>query len=246
MDYIWNWGIYWEPVAAGGGYYWQMLLRGLAWTVATALCAWVIAVALGLLVGTARTLNSIWFRAPAYVYTELFRNVPLLVQMFFWFFVLPELVPSNLGHWLKRELPMPSFWTAVVALAPYTSARTAEQVRSGLMALPKGQWNAARALGMSTWQMYRLVLIPQALRVMIPPMTSDFMGVFKNSSVALAIGLVELTAAAQQMNEYTFQGFETFAAATCLYVGVAMSVNRLMSWIEKKTAVPGLIAGGGR
>jgi glutamate/aspartate transport system permease protein len=241
MNYNWNWGIFWEPLSAGSGYYWQLLLKGLGWTVATALSAWLIALVIGIYIGTARTLPSRWLSWPAYVFTELFRNIPLLVQMFFWFFVLPELLPVEAGRWLKRELPYPSFITAVVALALYTAARTAEQVRAGIGALPKGQRQAAYAIGMSTMQVYRFVLLPQALRIMIPPLTSDFMGVFKNSSVALVIGLIELTAAAQQMNEYTFQGFETFAAATLLYVVVALAVNRGMAWLERRTAVPGMI-----
>jgi len=159
--------------------------------------------------------------------------------------VLPEFLPQAVDRWLKQDLPNPEFVTAVVALGFFTSARVAEQVRAGINSLPRGQRMAAQALGLTLPQAYRHVLLPMALRIIIPPLTSEFMNIFKNSSVALTIGLLELTAQARAMNEYTFQGFETFTAATVLYVIVAFTVNRLMAWIEDRSRVPGYIAGGG-
>jgi len=245
MNYNWNWHIFWEPVAAGEGVYWEWLVSGLGWTVATSLLAWVMALALGATVGVVRTTPVKWAARLGNAYVELFRNIPLLVQMFLWFFVLPEFLPQSVDRWLKQDLPNPEFVTAVVALGFFTSARVAEQVRAGINSLPRGQRMAAQALGLTLPQAYRHVLLPMALRIIIPPLTSEFMNIFKNSSVALTIGLLELTAQARAMNEYTFQGFETFTAATVLYVIVAFTVNRLMAWIEDRSRVPGYIAGGG-
>lgn len=245
MNYTWNWGIFWEPVAAGEGFYWQWLLSGLGWTVATALLAWVIALAFGILIGVIRTLPSPWLARAGNAYVEVFRNIPLLVQMFLWFFVLPELLPEGAGRWLKQGMPYPEFITAIICLGFFTSARVAEQVKAGISALPAGQRNAALALGLTLPQAYRHVLLPMALRIIIPPLTSEFMNIFKNSSVALTIGLLELTAQARQMNEYTFQGFETFTAATLLYIIVAMLVNRGMAYLERRQQIPGYIAENG-
>jgi glutamate/aspartate transport system permease protein len=243
MNYNWNWHIFWEPVAAGEGVYWEWLISGLGWTVATALIAWVIALVLGSVIGVIRTTPVKWLVALGDAYVELFRNIPLLVQMFLWFFVLPEFLPETLQRYVKQDLPYPEFVTAVVALGFFTAARVAEQVRAGINSLPRGQKNAGLALGLTLPQTYGHVLLPMAYRIIIPPLTSEFMNIFKNSSVALTIGLLELTAQARAMNEYTFQGFETFTAATLLYVIVAFSVNRLMAWIEVKVQVPGYIGG---
>ncbi len=246
MNYNWNWGIFWSPVAAGEGFYWEWLLSGLGWTVATGLLAWVIALFLGSVVGVVRTSPIKWLVILGNAYVELFRNIPLLVQMFLWFFVVPEFLPQDISTWLKQDLPYPAFVTAVVCLGFFTSARVAEQVKAGINSLARGQKNAGLAMGLTLPQTYRYVLLPMAYRIVIPPLTSEFMNIFKNSSVALTIGLLELTAQARAMNEYTFQGFETFTAATLLYIIVAFSVNRLMAWIEGRVHVPGYIAGGGQ
>jgi glutamate/aspartate transport system permease protein len=174
---------------------------------------------------------------------EIFRNIPLIVQMFLWFFVFPELVPSNLGDWIKQDLPLPEFTTAVISLAFFTSARIAEQVKAGILSLPVGQKGAGLAIGFTLPQVYRYVLLPVAFRIMIPPLTSELMNIFKNSSVALTIGMLELTAVAKQMNEYTFQGFEVFTVVTILYIIVAFTANRLMALIEYKTQIPGYLKG---
>jgi glutamate/aspartate transport system permease protein len=245
MSYNWNWNIFFEPVAAGSGIYLDWLLSGLGWTVAVSLLAWLMAFALGSVIGVIRTTPVRWAARLGDAYVEIFRNIPLLVQMFLWFFVLPEFLPGAAGVWLKQDMPLPEFTTAVVCLGFFTSARIAEQVRAGIQALPAGQKDAALALGMTLPQAYRHALLPLAYRLIVAPLTSEFMNIFKNSSVALTIGLLELTAQARQMNEYTFQGFETFTAATLLYVAVALTVNRGMAWAERRSRVPGYIGSGG-
>lgn len=238
MNYNWNWGIFFETAPDASGTYLDTLLVGLRWTLATALSAWVIALLLGAIVGTLRTTPLKWAVRLGNAYVELFRNIPLLVQMFLWFFVVPELLPKAAGDWLK-QLPNSSFWTAVVSLAFFTSARVAEQVRAGITSLPRGQLLAGTALGLTLPQTYRYVLLPMAFRIILPPLTSEFMNVVKNSAVALTIGLMELTARARAMQEFSFQVFEAFTAATLLYLAVNLVIVLTMRALERWVAVPG-------
>lgn len=242
MNYHWNWGIYLEKIKGGEETYLSWLITGLQWTVAVSLCSWIIALVLGFLVGTLRTTPRRGVARLCNAYVELFRNIPLLVQMFLWFFVVPELLPRNLSLWVKQEMPAKEFFTATICLGLFTSARIAEQVRAGIQSLPRGQSYAGLAMGFTLPQTYRYVLLPMAIRIIIPPLTSEFMNVFKNSSVAFAIGVLELTFQARQMQEDSEQGIETYLAVTLLYFACAFVTNRAMSWIEKRTRVPGFIS----
>jgi glutamate/aspartate transport system permease protein len=246
MSYTWDWAVFFRPAYSGGGIYLDWLLSGLKWTVLVSLGAWAIAFTLGSVLGVARTAQSGWLRALGTAYVEWFRNIPLLVQMFLWFFVFPELVPQDWGEWLKTGMPFPEFWTAMVCLGTYTASRVAEQVRAGIHALPRGQTQAALAIGLTRPQAYRFVLLPMAYRIIIPPLTSEFLTIFKNSSVALTIGLLELTAQSRQITDFTFQGFEAFTAATVLYVLITTLVMLAMRWLEARVRVPGYISLGGQ
>lgn len=242
MAYHWNWGIFFEQIKSGDETYLSWIITGLGWTVAVSLCSWIIALVLGSLVGTARTTPRPWLVRLSNAYVELFRNIPLLVQMFIWFFVVPELLPEKLSLWVKQEMPAKEFITATICLGLFTSVRIAEQVRAGIQSLPRGQRLAGLALGFTLPQTYRYVILPMAFRIIIPPLTSEFMNVFKNSSVAFAIGVLELTFQARQMQEDSEQGIETYLAVTVLYFLCAFIANRGMNWIEKRTRVPGYIA----
>jgi glutamate/aspartate transport system permease protein len=245
MNYNWNWGIFWQPAPDGTGTYMSWLIAGLGWTLATALCAWVIALALGSVLGVMRTTPHRWAVRLGNGYVELFRNIPLIVQMFLWFFVFPELLPKSVGDAIK-QMPPPwgSFVPAVLSLAFYTAARVAEQVRAGIQSLPRGQGMAGTALGLTLPQTYRYVLLPMAYRIVLPPLTSEFLNIIKNSSVALTIGLMELTARARAMQEFSFQVFEAFTAATVLYILVNIVVVFGMRWLERRVSVPGFIGTG--
>jgi glutamate/aspartate transport system permease protein len=199
---------------------------------------------LGSAIGVARTLPSAPLRALGTGYVEIFRNIPLLVQMFLWFFVLPELVPEGLGHWLKRDLPYPEFYSATLCLGLFTAARVAEQVRSGIESVPRGLAAVARSSGLTIVQAYRHVLLPLAFRIIVPPLTSEFLGIVKNTSIALTVGILEITAASRQIESYTFQGYEAFAAATVLYLAVAQLLLFLTRRLEARTRIPGWIARG--
>ena len=242
MNYHWNWHIFFEPDPSGSGTYLDMLLAGLWLTIATSICAWIIALVFGSIVGVLRTLPSkaaSWF---GFVYVEFFRNMPLLVQLFLWFFVLPELLPRSWGLWLKQVSHAP-FYTAAVGVGLFMSARVAVQLAAGIGALPRGQKMAATALGLTTAQTYRYVLLPMAFRIILPPLTSEFLNTIKNSAVAITIGLIELTGAARSMQEFSFQVFEAFTAATLMYLLINVVVVAAMRFIERSVAIPGYIAG---
>ena len=229
-----------ETVQDGDELYGSWLLSGLGWTLLLAVAGWCVAFVIGVLVGCGRTSSHRQVALASRLYVEVFRNIPIIVQMFLWYFVLPELLPQALGEAMKKWAPpWGAFFPALVALSLYTGARVAEQVKAGIEALPYGQRAAARALGMTELKCYRLVLLPQALRIIMPTLTSEVMGIFKNTSVALTIGLLELTAQARQINEFTFKTFQSFGAATLLYLGLALFVFVLMHWLERALRVPG-------
>lgn len=240
MNYHWNWAIFGELSPDGIHTYFQTLLLGTGWTLTTAACAWVVALVLGSLVGVLRTTPFPWAVRLGNAYVELFRNIPLLVQMFLWYFVVPEIVPRGVGTWLK-QLPDASFYTAVVALGLYMSARVAEQVRAGTLSLPRGQRLAGLAVGLTLPQVYLYVLLPMTYRIILPPLTSELLNTIKNSAVALTIGLMELTARARAMQEFSFQVFEAFTAATVIYIVINIVVTFAMRLIEHRVAVPGYL-----
>lgn len=240
MKYNWDWSVLIsEP-------YMGWLISGFGWTIAVSFLAWILAFSLGSLIGILRTTDNLLLRGFATGYVELFRNIPLLVQMFIWYFVFPELLPHDAGMWVKRELPMPQFTTAAVCLGLYTASRVAEQVRAGIDSISQGQKHAAMAMGLTPFQVYRYVLLPVSYRIIVPPLTSEFLTIFKNSSVALTIGVLETTAQARQIEEYTFQGFEAFTAATVLYILVTSVVMLLMKAVEGRTRIPGMISLGAK
>ena len=144
MKYDWQWSVYFQPAADGSGTWIHYLVVGLGWTLATALAAWVIALVLGSVIGTLRTTPMKWVVRLGNAYVEIFRNVPLLVQMFLWFFVVPEFLPKDLGDAIK-QMPPPwsSYLPAVLCLGLYTSVRVAEQVRAGIQSLPRGQMKSS-------------------------------------------------------------------------------------------------------
>ena len=217
--------------------YLDWLFSAWGWTVSVSLTALVVALVVGSLIGVIRTLpNSPWLVRFGNAWVELFRNIPLLVQIFLWYFVLPALVPP-----MKN---FPPFILVVLALGLFTSARIAEQVRAGILALPKGQRYAGMAVGFTTPQYYRYVLLPMAYRIIIPPLTSESMNIFKNSAVAFAVSIPELTQYALQVGEETARPIEVYLAVTVLYAISALVINRIFAWIEKRARVPGFVAAG--
>lgn len=233
-----DWRVFLEDPGGRFPTYWQWLLNAWGWTAAVAGAALVLALALGLVIGTLRTLPKypvlVWF-GDAWV--EIFRNIPILVQVFIWYHVAPALVPP-----LRST---PSFVLVVCALGLFTSARIAEQVRAGIESLSRGQRLAGQALGFTMPQTYRFVLLPMALRIIIPPLTSETMNIVKNSSVAFAVSIPELTMFAMQVQEETSRGIEVYLAVTVLYIVTALAINRVMAVIEERTRIPGYVGNRG-
>ncbi|HMN21084.1 MAG TPA: amino acid ABC transporter permease [Ottowia sp.] len=217
--------------------YLDWLLSAWGWTVSVSLTALVVALIAGSVIGVIRTVpDRPWLVRFGNAWVELFRNIPLLVQIFLWYFVVPALVPP-----MKN---FPPFILVVLALGLFTSARIAEQVRAGIQALPRGQRYAGMALGFTTPQYYRYVLLPMAYRIIIPPLTSESMNIFKNSAVAFAVSIPELTLYALQVGEETARPIEVYIAVTILYAISALAINRVFAWIEKRARVPGFVAAG--
>lgn len=236
--YQWNWSVLWSPSADGAASYLGTLGYGLVWTLVVGLSAWCFALLFGTVVGIARTVPAGKVARLADAYVEILRSIPLIVQMFLWFYVAPDLLPESMANTVKAW-DRYNVVAAVLCLALFTSARIAEQVRAGIQSLPKGQTNAAKAMGMETAQVYRYVLMPVAIRRVIPALTNEFVNIIKNTSVAFTIAVVELMAATRSMQEMTFQPFEAFTAATLIYLAVNLSAVKVMSRIEKSTRIPG-------
>jgi len=232
----WDWQVFLNDDGSGRTYL-QWMFDAWGWTLSVAGASWVVAMLFGAVVGTLRTLpNSPWLVRFANAWVELFRNIPLLVQIFIWYFVVPKVFPA------MKELP--SFILVVFALGFFTSARIAEQVRAGVQALPRGQRYAGMAMGFTTVQTYRYVILPMAFRIIIPPLTSESMNLLKNSSVAFAVSIAELTMFAMQAQEETSRGIEIYLAVTALYAVSAFAVNRVMAFVEKRVQIPGFVVAG--
>lgn len=236
-----EWQVFLED-DGGGRTYLEWMFDAWGWTLSVAGSAWVVAMVAGVLMGTLRTLpNSPGWSRFANAWVELFRNIPVLVQIFIWYFVLPKAFP------VMQQVP--GFMLVVLGLGFFTSARIAEQVRAGIQALPRGQRYAAMAMGFTTWQSYRYVLLPMAFRIIWPPLTSESMNLLKNSSVAFAVSIAELTMYAMQVQEETSRGIEVYLAVTALYAASAFAVNRVMAYVERRLHIPGLTvataSGGG-
>jgi glutamate/aspartate transport system permease protein len=246
--YQWRWEVFLQPAPGGGGAtFLDWILAGLRLTAMLSLGSWFIALAVGSVMGVLRTVPNRLLYAIATAYVELFRNVPLLVQLFIWYFVVPELVPVALGDWFKQRNPLvQQFLAAMLCLAFFTGARITEQVRAGIESLSRGQRAAGLALGFSLPQTYRFVLVPMAFRIIVPPLTSEILNLFKNSAVASTIGLLELAAMGRQLVDYTAQPYESFVTVTVLYVALNVIVLGIMRWVEERARVPGFIGGGGR
>ena len=238
MNYHWSWGVFLEEAPDGVNSYLGAIILGTGWTLALSLCAWAISLVLGSGLGIARTSRSGIWRIVGATHVEIFRNIPLIVQMFLWYFVLPEILPSGIGAAIKHmQQPWSSFVPALLCLGCYGSARVAEHVRAGIQSLPPGQFQAGIALGLTRAQCYRYVVLPRAFRIILPPLTSEFMATIKYSSVALTIGLLELTGEARAMQEFSFHIFEAFSAATVIYLVINNLVVLGMRLLERRLAL---------
>lgn len=233
-----NWDFLFELDPNSGIAVWKLIGEGLLNTLKLVAVAWILSIVCGTVVGTLRTSSFKLIARLGDAYTELFRNIPLLVQLFLWFFVLPVVVPT------LKTVPYTTyqFFSAVLALGLFSSARISEQVRAGIYALPRGQRYAAQAIGLTQFQTYRHVLLPQALRLCLPPMTNETMSLIKNSTVALTIGYGELMfKSVKEVAEFNFRFFEVYAVVTVIYIVLALLAGRALVYVEQKTVLPGYV-----
>lgn len=167
-------------------------------------------------------------RLPAFLYTELFRSIPILIVLFFAYYAFPVLIGVDL----------PAFTAATLALALHASALMSEVIRAGIASVPRGQWEAARALGLSPWRMMRHVIGPQAIRVMVPPSVGVYIMILKESSVASIIGYVELTETGLLIRESVGGGFAILGVVGILYFAVCYSISLGGAALERRFAIP--------
>jgi polar amino acid transport system permease protein len=234
VSYAFNWSVLWTGESG------RWLLQGLITTLELSALAWVLAVVLGILAGALRTVRFLPLRWAATFYVEFFRNVPLLVWMFFWYFGVPPLLPRPVQDWLFNHGA--EFWAGMLALGVYHGARISEVIRSGIQSIPRTQFEASLAMGLTTFQAYRLIILPVALRLIVPPGTNESLNLLKNSSVALTISVAELTFQTRQIETYTAKAIEALTAGTLIYLVLCLSIATIMAKVERRYAIPGLIA----
>jgi polar amino acid transport system permease protein len=236
MNYQFSWSVLWSGQTG------SWLLQGLLTTLHLSIFGWLLAVSLGIVSGALRTTPVSPLRWLASAYVEFFRNVPLLVWMFFWYFGVPPLLPQALQDWLFEHGV--EFWAGVFALGVYHGARFSEVIRAGIQSIPKTQLEAALSTGLTVPQAYRLIIVPIALRLIIPPATNETLNLLKNSSVALTIGVAELTFQTRQIETYTAKALEALAGGTIIYLVLCVAIARLMARVERRVAIPGMIVQG--
>lgn len=241
MSANWDWGIFFQPAPFGNTTYLGWILSGLKVTVLLSICAWIIAFLVGSLFGILRTVPNKCLSSLGTIYVEIFRNVPLIVQFFTWYLVIPEFLPSSLRDWFKMDLDpnIQFFISSTLCLGLFTAARMTEQVRAAIQSLPRGQKAAGLAMGLTLPQTYRYVLLPNAYRVIIPPMTSEMLNLVKNSAIASTIGLVDMAAQAGKLLDYSARAYESFTAITLAYVGINVIIMLAMHLLEKRVRLPG-------
>jgi polar amino acid transport system permease protein len=226
LSYQFDWGI------VLSGKYFGWLVSGVYVTLQLSLISIVLSFLLGLLIAVMRMSNVSPVRWLAHGYLEFFRNTPLLVQIFFWYFGSYKILPTVVNDWLGTTNF--EFSAAVIALTIYTSAFIAEDIRSGIRSIPKEQMEAARSSGFSYLRSMQFIILPQAIRITIPPLINQFLNLTKNSSLAMTIGVAELTYQARQVESYTFKGYEAFSAATLVYVLISLVITGLVNLYSKK------------
>jgi len=235
LAYSFDWSVLWRQP------YGEWLLHGIWYTLQIGFLAWILALTLGIAIGTLRVSNRAWLRFLGTAYVEFFRNVPFLVQLFFWYYAGPMLFGKTIQFKINSISGL-NYYIAIIALGLYTASRVAEHVRAGFASIGQGQYQAALSTGMTHFQMYRCVIVPLALRLIIPPLTLEFLTIFKNSSVAMTISVAETTFMSYKIDSETFHGLEATTGAMLVYLVLGMTVVKLMGIVENRFKIPGLVS----
>lgn len=234
LAYDFDWSVLWRQP------YGIWMLKGLGLTISMGLASWMIALILGIAIATARVSSLRWLRMAGTLYVEVFRNIPLLVQIFFWFFAGPMLFGETLSREINRITGL-NIYVAIIGIGMYTTTRVAEHVRAGFASINREQYQAVLSTGMTQIQMYRHVIVPYALRLSIPQLTTEFLAVFKNTSIAMTIGVAEITFQSYQIDSETFHGLEATTGAMVIYLLIGLAVVKVMGLVEGKYKIPGLL-----
>ncbi len=238
LNYTFDWSVLWRQP------YGEMMLQGIRTTVTLSLAGWCLAVFVGVIVAGLRGSGNRWMRGLGLAYVLVFRNIPFLVQLFFWYFAAPLLLPADARTWLYDTVPDYGYWCGIVGLGLYTASRVAEQFRSGLRSIPQDQYRAAYATGLRPNQVYRYVILPYAFRIIIPSFTTEFLTCFKNSALTMPIGVMEITHTAYYIDSFTWHGLETTTAASLCYLLIAQIIALIMWQVESRTRIAGMITRG--
>jgi len=234
LAYEFDWSVLWRNP------YGMYLLKGIWVTLQLGLIGWVIALSLGVLIGTMRISPWRWLRFLGGAYVELFRNVPFMVQLFFWYYAGPMLFGPSLEKSINSIIGL-NYYVAIIALGMYTASRVAEHTRAGFSSISRDHYHAGLSTGLTHPQMYRYVIIPYALRIIIPPLTTEFLTIFKNSSIAMTIGVLETTFMSYKIDSETFHGLEATTGACLIYLALGLTIVRLMGILESRLRIPGMI-----
>lgn len=226
LSYTFDWSVITH------GQYFDWLVSGLKVTLILSISGMVLSFLLGLVVAVMKMSGFKPFRLFATAFLEFTRNTPLLVQIFFWYFGSYKLLPDVVNEWLNSTNF--EFAAGLMALTIYTSAFIAEDIRSGVLSIPKEQMEAARSAGFSYLRSMQYIILPQAVRITIPPLVNQFLNLTKNSSLAMTIGVMELTYQARQVESYTFKGFEAFTAATVVYLALSVAITFLVDQYDRR------------
>jgi len=230
LKYHFDWSI------ITSGKYFDWLVSGVKITLELSVVGIIGAFILGLIIAVLKMSHYRPLRWLASAYLEFFRNTPLLIQIFFWYFGSYKILPTAVNDWLNNTNF--EFAAAAIALTIYTSAFIAEDIRSGILSIPKEQMEAARSAGFSYLRSMQYIILPQAVRITVPPLVNQFLNLAKNSSLAMTIGVMELTYQARQVESYSFKGFEAFTAATVVYLVLSVSITALVDVYNKKVLNP--------
>ena len=227
MGYNWQWYRVPDYIVRvhEGGLLWGPLARGFVETLKLSAIAFVLTVALGIMVAFLRLARSITGRAVATVYIELIRNTPLLVQLYIVYFVIAPIVGLD------------RYWTAVVCLTLFEAAFAAEIFRGGIIGVARGQWEAAASLGLTRMQAYRDIILPQAVRLVLPPLTGLAVSLVKHSSIVSVIAVFELTTEGRNIISDTYMAFEIWLTVAAMYLAITVSLSLVAAWLEQRLAV---------
>ena len=216
--------------------YWGWLLQGWLMTIWATLLVVVCSSVLGIFLAVARSSARPWLQWLARLYLSLFRNTPLLVQLFFWYFGLPALLPESVVAWLNTEhvlglgfaqLAWPSFEfiAAIIGMVFYSTAYVGEEIRAGFNGVSHTQIHAGLALGMKRGQVLRYIVLPQALAIIKPALFGQYMNIAKNTSLGMAVGLMELSYRSRQAEAETFMSFQVYGIGTVLYILLVLAIG---------------------